>query len=162
MKPIFISRDGVINQRIAGGVTHRTQLELVPGSIDALASLYKNGFTIVMVTHQPGLSRGLFDLDELEAIHAQIMDTVEQQGGSIHAIFYCPHDQDDHCYCRPPATGLLEVIEIELDCDVQDRFYLCDNEDELTAAEHKGCIPILCGGDISLQSQLHTILQSNE
>ncbi|ODS24140.1 hypothetical protein AB835_05255 [Candidatus Endobugula sertula] len=144
MKPLFISRDGVINKRMAGGVSHRTQLELIPGSIETVARLSKQGYTIIMVTHQPGLSRGLFDLDELEAIHAKIADCVEQQGGCITAIFYCPHDADDYCYCRPPATGLLDVVGVELDCMIDNAFYFCDNDDELCAAKARGCIPILC------------------
>jgi len=137
MQPLFISRDGVINKRIEGGVTHRTKLELIPGSIETIAQLSKQGFTIIMVTHQPGISRGTFDLDEMEAIHAKISDLVEEQGGSISGIFYCPHDVNDHCYCRPPATGLLDVIEIEFDCTIDQAFYFCDNEAEMTAATTK-------------------------
>lgn len=151
MNPLFISRDGVINTRIRGGVTHRTQLELIPGSVETIARLSQEGYTVVMVTHQPGLSRGLFDLDELEAIHSKITDSVAALGGEITGIFYCPHDIDDHCYCRPPATGLLDVIEIELDCCADQAYYFCDNDDEATAATAKGCIPVRCHPELGLQ-----------
>ncbi len=154
MKPVFISRDGVINTRIQGGVTHRTKLTLIEGSVDAIVELSKNGFTVVMVTHQPGLSRGLFDLDELEAIHSQITDAVEQGGGEITATFYCPHDKEDHCYCCPPLTGLLDVVEIELDCHAEGAFYFCDNPEEMEMAKNKGCIAMLCDADNTLKVAL--------
>lgn len=150
MKPIFISRDGVINKRIDGGVTHRTKLSLIPGSVETMAALYHKGYSIVMLTHQPGLSRGLFDLDELEAIHSQISMAVEDLGGHIHAIFYCPHDESDHCYCRPPATGLLDVAAIELDCDLIQAPYFCDNDNEYTAAQLTGCAPVMCDSSLTL------------
>ena len=144
MKPAFISRDGVINHRVEGGVSHRTKLQFHDGSIDAIVRLCEAGYTVVMVTHQPGLSRGLFDLDELEAIHAIINDAVEEKGGQISAIFYCPHDKADHCYCRPPETGLLDVAAIELDCDFRRVPYFCDNDDEVTVATTKDCQPFVC------------------
>ncbi len=151
MTPLFVSRDGVINARIDGGVTHRTKLELIDGAIDTIAALSKRGYQIIMVTHQPGLSRGLLDLDEMEAIHSKIIDGVENRGGEITSIFYCPHDESDHCYCRPPATGLIDVIEIELDCSVNDAYYFCDNEPEADVARRKGCEVIMCDSHRGLQ-----------
>lgn len=172
MKAAFISRDGVINQPVDGGVTHRTQLQLVEGSVDAVVRMCKAGYTVVMVTHQPGLSRGLFDLDELEAIHAIINSAVEDQGGQISAIFYCPHDEDDHCYCRPPATGLLDVAAIELDCDLRQAPYFCRGlatshdalnnsacaNPEVAMAQAKGCQPIICGPGQSLAQAVTDLL----
>jgi D-glycero-D-manno-heptose 1,7-bisphosphate phosphatase len=157
MQALFISRDGVINTRVEGGVTQREQVELIAGSIDSIAKLSKKGFTIIMLTHQPGLSQGLLDLDEMEAIHAKIIDGVENRGGEITGIFYCPHDEADHCYCRPPATGLLDVIEIELDCELKAAYYFCDNEDEASAAREKGCEVIFCDAENTLETRLQRL-----
>ncbi len=157
MTPIFISRDGVINTRIEGGVTHRTQLELIAGSTETIAQLSRKGFTVVVVTHQPGLSLGLFDLDEMDAMHAKIIDSVENYGGVITAIFYCPHDEKTHCHCRPPATGLLDVIEIELDCNASDAYYFCDNQAEAQAAKKKGCHVVMCDADNTLRTMVNTL-----
>jgi D-glycero-D-manno-heptose 1,7-bisphosphate phosphatase len=158
MNPLFISRDGVINTRIEGGVNHRAQVELIQGSIDTLAALSKRGYSLILVTHQPGLSRGVLDLDEMEAIHSKMIDAIENRGGEMTSVFYCPHDENDHCYCRPPATGLLDVIEMELDCDVQDAYYFCDNAGEAAAATEKGCQVVLCDSSNTL---IHHVQQLN-
>lgn len=152
MQPLFISRDGVINVAIEGGVTHRTQLEFIPGSLDTIAALSRKGFSIIMLTHQPGLSRGLFDLDELEAIHAKIVDGIENRGGEVTAIFYCPHDESDGCYCIPPKTGLLDVVQMELDCDIDGAYYFCDENNlaEIQMAQQKNCQVIHCNEENTL------------
>lgn len=161
MKLAFLGRDGVINVRRDKGVLHRTKLAFIEGSIEAIASLSHQGFTVVMITHQPALSRGLLDLDELEAIHAMIFDAVENAGGNIAGIFYCGHDHDDHCYCRPPATGLLDVVEIELDCNAQDAWYFCDNEAEAEAANKKGCQLVLLDDQKTLAQCVQSLIKES-
>jgi len=31
-------------------------------------------------------------------------------GGRIDAVFFCPHTAEDHCECRKPKPGLLQMI----------------------------------------------------
>jgi histidinol phosphatase-like enzyme len=50
MKLALLGRDGVINKALAGGVNHRTKLELIVGSIDAVAQLTKAGLVRVYLT----------------------------------------------------------------------------------------------------------------
>jgi len=157
-KIALISRDGVINQWVEGGVNHRTQLQWIPNSIEALASLSRQGYTLIVVTHQPGISRGLLDLDELEAIHNAIHLAVEKQEGNIAAFFYCPHDEQDQCHCHPPKIGLLDVIEIEFDCDTKDAYFFCYTEQERQMAEQKGCHILRCDQDKNLSSQVNQLL----
>ena len=88
MKPLFISRDGVslINVLTVVLIIVRL-LTLIDGSIDTIAALSKKGFTIVIVTFQPGLVLGKLDLDEMEAIHELIIDRVDTRGGEIEGVF---------------------------------------------------------------------------
>jgi D-glycero-D-manno-heptose 1,7-bisphosphate phosphatase len=62
MKLVILERDGVINERQLADV-------LIEGSVEALAQLHQSGFTVIIATNQGGLAQGLFDLDELEAVH---------------------------------------------------------------------------------------------
>lgn len=160
MKLALIGRDGVINTAIAGGVNHRTQLQVIDGSIDAIVKLSDAGFTNIIVTHQPGISRGLFDLDELEAIHSDIINRVEKAGGTIEAIFYCPHDEQDRCHCRPPEMGLLDAIEMEFDCNTTDSFFFFANKAEKTLSANKGCQGFECDETHSFQKIVDSLLSS--
>jgi D-glycero-D-manno-heptose 1,7-bisphosphate phosphatase len=162
MKLALVGRDGVINEVREGGVNHRTHLQLIPGSIQALANLSAAGYTVIIVTHQPGISRGLLDLDEMEAIHNTITSAVEELGAVISGIFYCPHDEQDRCYCRPPETGLLDVIEMEFDRNVAEGFYFYHSDNEAVMITVKGCQGIHCDDNNRLLNRVETMLQSKQ
>src|SRR5690606_36790302 len=83
----------------------------LPGSLEAIASLCRAGYRVVVATNQSGVGRGLFDLPTLEAIHARMIAAVEAAGGQLAGIFVCPHAPDAGCDCRKPRPGLLRQIE---------------------------------------------------
>ncbi len=142
MKIVILGRDGVINQGSDAHITSADLYQPLPGSIEAIARLCQKGFTVVIATNQPGLSEGHFDLDELEAIHAKLTALVEDAGGSIAAIFYCPHGPEDRCNCRSPRTGLIDAIEAEFDIGAQGIPMVFDALVDLQAGIEKGCDPI--------------------
>ena len=72
MKFVLLDRDGVINFDSDAYIKSVDEWQPIPGSIEAIAALSRAGFEIVVVTNQSGLSRGLFGLDELEAMHAKL------------------------------------------------------------------------------------------
>jgi len=115
----------------------------IPGSIKAIAELSRAGYHIAVATNQSGLSRGYFTLDDLEEIHALLCRQVEDCGGTIAGIFYCPHLPEEGCSCRKPATGLLRAIEQELQLAAQGAFFIGDSMKDLQAASAYGCKPLL-------------------
>ncbi|UTA49688.1 D-glycero-beta-D-manno-heptose 1,7-bisphosphate 7-phosphatase [Simiduia sp. 21SJ11W-1] len=143
MKLVILDRDGVINQDSDAFVKSAEQWQPLPGSIEAIAELSRAGFTIVVATNQSGLARGLFDLDDLEAMHAKMAQLVETQGGSVAAVFYCPHGPDDACNCRKPKAGLIDAIEAEFDTSAQGVPLVGDSLRDLQAGISKGCSPVL-------------------
>ncbi|WP_237068133.1 D-glycero-beta-D-manno-heptose 1,7-bisphosphate 7-phosphatase [Microbulbifer guangxiensis] len=159
MSVILLDRDGVINHEPAGGVTSADAWDPLPGSIEAIAALSRAGYQLVIATNQPGLARGEFDLDDLEAMHAKMRALVEDAGGEIAAIFYCPHGPDDGCRCRKPATGMLDAIEAEFDTSLHDCYFVGDRLRDLQAAVAKGCKPVLVRtgqGEATLRSLLES------
>jgi D-glycero-D-manno-heptose 1,7-bisphosphate phosphatase len=160
MKLVLLGRDGVINEGSLSGINHRTQLVLIDGSIDAVAQLTIAGFRVVVVTHQPGISKGLFDLDELEAINSEVTIKVEAAGGEIAAFFYCPHDEQDRCHCRPPESGLLDAIEMEFDCNTADAVFFYANQHEQELANIKGCKTYKCTTDRPLSYHVNDLINN--
>ena len=143
MSIIVLDRDGVINYDSAGYVKSVDEWIPLPGSIVAIAELSRAGYQLVVATNQSGLARGLFDLDDLEAMHAKMRALVEDAGGEIAAIFYCPHGPDDNCRCRKPKAGLLDAIEAEFDTSLHDCYLVGDKLKDLQVALAKGCKPVL-------------------
>ena len=143
MKLIILDRDGVINHDRSDYVKSADECVPVDGSIEAIARLHQAGYTVVVATNQSGLARGIFDLDDLEAIHHKLTRLVEEQGGEISAIFYCPHAPEDNCKCRKPKTGLLDAIEAEFNTSVEGVHFVGDTLRDVQAGESKGCKPML-------------------
>jgi D-glycero-D-manno-heptose 1,7-bisphosphate phosphatase len=143
MKLIILDRDGVINHDRDDYIKSADECIAIAGSIEAIVRLYKAGYTVVVATNQSGLARGKFDLDDLEAIHAKITALIEEQGGELGGIFYCPHQPEDECRCRKPLPGLLDAIEAEFNTSVEGCYFVGDSLRDLQAGAAKACRPVL-------------------
>ena len=109
-KLVILDRDGVINQDSDAYVKSVEEWIPIPGSIEAIASLSKAGYTVCIATNQSGLARQYFTLDTLNAMHHKLVALVKEQGGEIDSIEYCPHGPDDNCDCRKPLPGMFSNI----------------------------------------------------
>ena len=143
MKIIVLDRDGVINQESVDYIKSAEEFVPIKGSITAIARLSAAGFKVVVATNQSGLSRKYFDGSQLSEIHHLLCSMVEQAGGFIDGIFYCPHHPDEGCSCRKPKTGLLEQIETELSCKLRGCYFVGDSLKDIQAALAFECKPIL-------------------
>ena len=143
MAVLILDRDGVINEDSDNYIRSLDDWHPIPGSIAAIAELSTAGYTIAVATNQSGLARGYLALDDLEAIHARLIEQVAERGGHISGIFYCPHLPDAGCTCRKPETGLLESIERELGVDARGAYFIGDSLKDLQTARAYGCQPVL-------------------
>ena len=113
-KLVILDRDGVINEDSDDYIKTLDEWIPIAGSIDAIARLSRAGYSIAVATNQSGLARGYFDEVTLANMHALLCELVEEAGGQVDTICYCPHGPDEGCRCRKPAPGLLEQISAEL------------------------------------------------
>ena len=143
MTLVILDRDGVINEDSPDYIKSAAEFLFIPGSVAAIAQLSNAGFTIAVATNQSGLGRGLFDLDDLEAMHEKLNDAVHAAHGSIAGIFYCPHTPDDNCNCRKPKPGMLDAINAELGIPLKDAWLIGDSLRDLEAGLARGCKPLL-------------------
>ena len=142
-KLIILDRDGVINQDSDDYVKSLEEWIPLEGSCEAIADLSKAGFTIAVATNQSGLARGYFSVNDLEAMHGRMNALVEEAGGEITTIKYCPHGPDDGCDCRKPLPGLVDQIEEELGISAEGAWFIGDSLRDLQAGLAKGCKPAL-------------------
>ena len=111
----------------------------IPGSIEAIARLYKAGYTIAIATNQSGLARGYFSEAELQSMHNKFLLLVEKSGGKVAAIKYCPHHPDQNCNCRKPKPGMLIEIINELGAQAETTWMVGDSFKDLQAGRLAGC-----------------------
>jgi len=106
---VFLDRDGtIIVDKVY--LNDPEGVEFIEGAIEGLKRLYEEGFKLVIVTNQSGISRGLVDVENLRLIHEKITDVLKKEGVELLGIYYCPHLPEDNCNCRKPKTGLVEHL----------------------------------------------------
>ncbi|MFZ0105538.1 MAG: HAD-IIIA family hydrolase, partial [Thiobacillus sp.] len=88
MKLIILDRDGVINFDSEQFIKSPDEWKPIPGSLEAIARLTRDGWHVVVATNQSGIARGLLDMVTLNAIHAKMHKAVAAAGGRIEAVFY--------------------------------------------------------------------------
>ncbi len=143
MKLIILDRDGVINIGSAQFIKSPDEWKPIPGSLEAIARLTRDGWRVVVATNQSGLARGLFEMTTLNAIHAKMHKAVAQAGGRIEAVFYCPHAAEMDCDCRKPRTGLFNEIAARYGRDLLGVPAIGDSLRDLEAAASVGALPLL-------------------
>jgi len=142
-KCIVLDRDGVINFDSDEYIKSLVEWRPIPGSIEAMARLYKAGYRILVMTNQSGLARGYFSANELNAMHDELHRLLAALGAKVDAIFYCPHGPDDHCDCRKPRPGLFTRAAESLAVDLAGVPAIGDSFRDLEAARAVGACPVL-------------------
>jgi D-glycero-D-manno-heptose 1,7-bisphosphate phosphatase len=140
---VILDRDGVINHDSDEFVKTPAEWLPIDGSIGAIASLSKAGFTVAIATNQSGIGRKLIEPAALEAMHEKLRALVKEAGGSVERIVYCPHLPDDGCECRKPAPGLFKELSRELGVPLDGVPVVGDSERDLEAARAVNARPIL-------------------
>jgi D-glycero-D-manno-heptose 1,7-bisphosphate phosphatase len=140
---VMIDRDGVINDDSAEFIKSVAEWRPIAGSLEAIASLHRAGWTVAVVTNQSGVGRGLYDEATLEKIHEHMRERVRAAGGELAGVYYCPHLPDAGCECRKPKPGMFRALERELGVSVVGAPYIGDRFSDVEAAEAVGARPML-------------------
>ena len=143
MKLVILDRDGVINQESKDFIKSPDEWQPLKGSLEAIARLSQAGFDVVVITNQSGIGRKLFSADMLGQIHVRMIDYVQQLGGKIQSVFFCPHHPDEGCACRKPGTGLYDELAKRLKTSFSGVYSVGDSLRDLQAAQAAGASPVL-------------------
>lgn len=103
---LFLDRDGVINVETVGSyVANWDEFRFCDGALPALKTLNDIFGTIVVVTNQRGVGKGIMSFDALKDINVQMTRAITAEGGRIDKIYACTAVSDlDHN--RKPNTGM--------------------------------------------------------
>ncbi len=140
---IFLDRDGVINENRADYVKSWQEFRFLPGSRETIAALTQAGHRIVICTNQAGIARGHISVETVEDIHHRMIAGIQEFGGAIEKIYYCPHGKDENCNCRKPRPGMLLRARDELGIDLNDAIFIGDSITDIRAGLAAGVRGVL-------------------
>lgn len=112
--PVYLDRDGVINENRADYVRNPSQWIPIPGAVETVAELRRLGHPVVVVTNQSGIGRGYYSVSDVKSIHDVMTASFEAAGALGVNVYFCPHHPSDSCSCRKPETGMIDRARSEL------------------------------------------------
>lgn len=148
-RAVFIDRDGTLIEE-AGYLNSLERLVFFPFTVDAVRQLNRADFTIVVITNQAGIARGIVTEEFLAAAHAHMSERFAAAGARIDGYYHCPHHPDGiveslrvRCECRKPQPGLLRRAAADLDIDLVRSYTIGDRWHDLEAGRAAGTATVL-------------------
>lgn len=158
-KAVFLDRDGVLNKE-RGEYTYKSRdFEWVPDSIEALKILSDNGFLLIIISNQGGISKKLYSKTDVMSIEKSITVPLEKEGIQILDSYYCPHHSAiEKCLCRKPKSLLLERAIAKYNIDPAQSFFIGDSVRDMVAGQRVAVKGILMQKNKGLLLAVNDIL----
>ena len=129
------------------------QVRAIAGAGAFLRDARHLGYTIIVVTNQPGIAKRTLTVVELDAVNATLADQLKAAGGRWDDLYYCPHhpnpgpDGDPtltaECDCRKPAPGMLLAAAEKHGIDLARSWMIGDGINDIQAGNAAGCRTLL-------------------
>ena len=101
---LFIDRDGVVNdEKLLDYIHTWDEFKFYEGVKEAFKIFNKKFGTIVMITNQRGVAKGLTKIEDLNLIHKNMLQEIEDAEGRIDQIYFCTDMESEN---RKPNTGM--------------------------------------------------------
>ncbi|HEV2363155.1 MAG TPA: HAD family hydrolase [Caulobacteraceae bacterium] len=156
MKAVIFDRDGVLNKD-RGFLGRADDLEWIAGAKRAIARLKALGVLVIVATNQSGVGRGLFTLEDVDAVHARMQADLAADGGRIDAFYVCPFHPEAVLACfrhadhpdRKPNPGMVQRALADFGLDPTEAVLVGDQPRDIEAAVRAGVRGVLFeGGDL--------------
>jgi len=104
---LFLDRDGVINKKLEGDyVKHWMEFEFMENVLPTFKKLNDLFGTIVVVTNQQGIGKGVYTKEDLEIIHKNMLYELKYFNGVIDRVYFSPHLASEDHPTRKPNIGM--------------------------------------------------------
>jgi D-glycero-D-manno-heptose 1,7-bisphosphate phosphatase len=147
VRAIFLDRDGVlIRTDIREGrpyaIRKLADLEYLPGAREAVQRARELGFLTIVVTNQPDVARGLADKTEVDAMHAQIIETL-----GVDDVQACFEVEGPDSRRYKPRPGMLLDAAKQFGIDLLKSYIIGDRWRDIDAGQAAGCFSVFidCG-----------------
>lgn len=159
-KVVLLDRDGVINKKApkARYVTRWEEFEFLPGALETLASLTKEGCELYVISNQAGIARGEVTAHAVEGIHRRMINEIEAAGGKVGGLYLCPHGWDEGCFCRKPSPGMLFQAAREHHFDLTRAVFVGDDPRDKQAGDTAECTTVLVDPEVGVAGAVRTPL----
>ncbi len=151
---VGLDRDGVINRDLGTYCYRVEDFDPIPGSLDAMATLRRKGYKIVIITDQGGIEKGIYTQEDVEKVHQHMFELLGEAGcSSIDGLYYSASSRKEDPFAKP-NTGMFKRCEKEIpDIKFKEGYYVGDKIKDLKAAMNMGARPVLVRTGYGLETE---------
>ncbi len=141
-RAVFLDRDDtlIVNVPYLGDPS---LVELMPGAAAAVQELRRQNLTLIVISNQSGVGRGLITKEQVRAVDARMEELLG--GGPIFAhyghCFAAPGDPYDEY--RKPSPKMIQEAASTLSIDLSQSFMVGNRLSDIQAGQNAGCRTIL-------------------
>lgn len=148
-KYLFLDRDGVINHRIINDYVKTPQeFRFIDGVLDAMKYFATRFNTIVIVTNQQGIGKGLMTHQDFQDIMHFAKQEIQAAGGRVDDVFYCPYLKSEHPFTRKPNVGMgLQARKKHPQIHFKESIMVGDSLSDMKFGKKLGMHTVLVGGE---------------
>ncbi|WP_181306777.1 HAD-IIIA family hydrolase [Rufibacter sp. XAAS-G3-1] len=142
-KAVFLDRDGVLNVERGDYTWRPAEFEVCAGVPQALEILKQNGYLLIVVTNQAGITKGLYTKQDVLACHEKLQAAC---GYVLDALYMAPgHPSVSESLARKPDSLMLERALARFNVDPALCWLVGDQPRDIQAAAKCGIAGILVG-----------------
>jgi len=102
-KALFLDRDGILMED-SGYVGRPEDVVVLETAVAPLKKAQALGYKLLVVTNQSGVAKGLFTLNDADAVNRRLADEFRKRGVVIDEFFVCPFLEGED---RKPRPGMI-------------------------------------------------------
>ena len=137
LKIAFLDRDGTIIKDYPDEKWREIkEPEFLEGSIEGLKRLKERGYDFIIITNQYLINDGIISLNDYQQFTGKFLKKLKEENIDILKIYFCPHNEKDHCHCKKPKPGMIEQAKKDFLIDMNNSIYIGDSQVDYLLARH--------------------------
>lgn len=137
LKIAFLDRDGTIIKDYPDEKWREIkEPEFLKGSIEGLKRLKEMGYDFIIITNQYLINDGIISLNDYQQFTGKFLKKLKEENIDILKIYFCPHNEKDHCHCKKPKPGMIEQAKKDFLIDMNNSIYIGDSHVDYLLAKH--------------------------
>lgn len=151
-KALFLDRDGIVNDLVWydspgewESPRHVRDLHFRSDVIGPLCEANRAGWLVFLITNQPSYAKGKCPLEDLQQVHARVLDELKLAGVTITDSYVCFHHPEaviegfGTCECRKPSPYFIREAAKRYGVDLGSSWMIGDQDSDVVTGLNAGC-----------------------
>jgi len=150
-RAIFLDRDGVLNEDNPQYTYHVDNFKILPGVFEALSQLKSDGYRLIVVTNQSGISKGIYTVEQMKACHDYLQQKCDH---AIDKFYFSPyHRSVTNSLLTKPSSLMFEMAIAKFKIETSKSWMVGDRGRDLVPARQLGIKTIQVGDEVEKENE---------